>query len=56
MAIGSRSPTSGLETSTIPAIDLDFPLSSITMDHADVLVAAIDEVGALRLIDATAAR
>lgn len=34
------------------AIALDFPLSSITMNHDGVLIAAIDEIGALRLIDA----
>lgn len=34
------------------ALELDFPLSSITMDHDGGLVAAIDEVGMLRLIDA----
>lgn len=33
-------------------IELDFPLTSITMNHEGDLVAAIDETGALRLIDA----
>ena len=35
----------------LPAIELDFPLSSITMNHEGDLVGAIDEFGGLRLID-----
>ena len=35
-----------------PTIELDFPLSSITMNHEGDLIAAIDETGALRLIEA----
>ena len=35
-----------------PTIELDFPLSSIAMNHEGDQIAAIDEVGMLRLIDA----
>ena len=35
-----------------PTIALDFPLSSIAMDYEGDLIAAIDEIGMLRIIDA----
>lgn len=37
----------------LPPIEFGFPLSSITMDHDGRLVAAIDQTGSLRVIDAT---
>ena len=35
----------------LPTIELDFPLSSITMNNEGDVIGAIDEVGALQLID-----
>ncbi|MFE5672043.1 BTAD domain-containing putative transcriptional regulator [Agromyces sp. NPDC056523] len=35
-----------------PTIELDFPLSSIAMNYEGDLIAAIDEIGMLRIIDA----
>ncbi|KRE28525.1 hypothetical protein ASG80_21020 [Agromyces sp. Soil535] len=46
--------TADLSTGALirPTIELDFPLSSIAMNHDGDLIAAIDEIGMLRLIDA----
>ncbi|MGW4930931.1 nSTAND1 domain-containing NTPase [Agromyces sp. NPDC004153] len=41
----------GTGDSILPAMELGFPLSSITMNHSGSLIAAVDEVGELRLID-----
>ncbi|MET0976043.1 MAG: WD40 repeat domain-containing protein [Leifsonia sp.] len=52
--VGIRLSVADLTTGALirPTIELDFPLSSITMNHEGDLIAAIDEIGTLRLIDA----
>ena len=52
--VGIRLSVADLTTGVLirPTIELDFSLSSITMDHEGDLIAAIDETGALRLIEA----
>lgn len=51
--VGIRLSVADLATGALirPTIELDFPLTSITMNHEGDLIAAIDEVGALRLIE-----
>ena len=52
--VGIRLSVADLATGAMirPTIELDFPLTSITMNHEGDLIAAIDETGALRLIEA----
>ncbi|MDQ0575801.1 nSTAND1 domain-containing NTPase [Agromyces albus] len=52
--VGIRLSVADLATGALirPTIELDFPLSSITMNHGGDLIAAIDQIGTLRLIDA----
>jgi DNA-binding SARP family transcriptional activator len=51
--VGIRLSIADLATGTLirPTMRLDFPLTSITMNHSGDLIAAIDETGALRLIE-----
>jgi DNA-binding SARP family transcriptional activator/outer membrane protein assembly factor BamB len=51
--VGIRLSVANVQTGApiLRALQLDFPLSSITMNHDGSLIAAIDEVGMLRLID-----
>ena len=52
--VGIRLSVADLATGAMirPTIELDFPLTSITMNHEGDLIAAIDKTGALRLIEA----
>lgn len=52
--IGTRLAAADLESGArvSPTIELDVPLSSITMNHTGDLIATIDRTGAVRLIDA----
>jgi DNA-binding SARP family transcriptional activator/DNA-binding beta-propeller fold protein YncE len=52
--VGARLSVADVTTGaqTLRTIELDFLLSSITMNHEGVLIAAIDQIGTLRLIDA----
>jgi len=52
--VGIRLSVADIPTGALirPTIELDFPLTSITMNHEGDLIAAIDETGALRLIEA----
>lgn len=52
--VGIRLSVADLATGSLirPTMELDFPLTSITMNQEGDLIAAIDEVGALRIIEA----